>query len=280
MAGSSPGLGSRPAGGFRGRCRSGRKLHLSCGIEQRSDAVCLGNGGYGYRHLEGYRGWPGRGWLSANRGVDDLRISTGAGVSYPLRYLYRTAYDPDKQQTLVFEELRNRRDAGLAGRYPWRHRMLWLQGRKDGAIRYDFDDDGDTPPAAVSAWVHDGSIEAVRSLRVKNSREVPMILPAVDRLGGLDILRAMDLAPGASWTRAGAGPKGSLTFQVTVEDKEIIETDSRQWSAWRLRVEEQRHRQGAQNPPPLYVWIADDAGRTPVRFSIHHLVGRIRLSIE
>lgn len=199
---------------------------------------------------------------------------------YPLRYLYRTAYDPRRQQTLAFEELRNRRGAEHKGRYPWRHRMIWLQGREDGAIRYDLDDKGETPPAEVSAWIHDGSSAASGSLLVKNSREVPMTLPAVDRLGGLDILRAKDLKPGMSWTQAGAGPKGSLTFRVTVGEKEIIETASRQWSAWKLRVEEHRHREGAQNPPPLYVWIADDAARTPVRFSIHHLVGRIRLSIE
>lgn len=197
---------------------------------------------------------------------------------YPLRYLYRTVYRPDRQQTLAFEELRNRRNAA-DDVYPWRHRMLWLAGRDGSAMRFDFDGKGEAPPPDVAAWVHDDKI-GEGNLRVKNSREVPMNLPAVDRLGGLDILRSMELAPGVTWTRAGAGPKGSLTFRVTVEDKETLVTGSRTWEAWRLKVEERRNREGERDPAPLYAWIADDAARTPVRFTMNHIVGSIRLTLE
>ena len=99
--------------------------------------------------------------------------------------------------------------------------MLWLKDGEREAVRYDFDRGGEAAPEDVAAWVHaDGG----QTPRVKGSRRVSMDLPALDRMALLHWLRYQDLAPGASWTRRGAGPKGPLKFVATVEATETLET--------------------------------------------------------
>ena len=199
---------------------------------------------------------------------------------YPLRYLYRTAYRPVQGTTLAFEELRNRRNPDGSGEYGWRHRLLWLQGRRESAMRYDFEYEGDETPEDVALWIHSDKAGG-QPLKVHNTREVPMGLPALDRLGGLDLLRRIELTPGVSLTSPGAGPKGPLTFVVTVEQSETVETaPGHVRDAWRVRIEERRSGRDEPDPAPLYAWIADDAARTPVRFSMDHVIGRLRLTLE
>lgn len=199
---------------------------------------------------------------------------------YPVRYLYRTAYRPMQRTTLAYEELRNRRNPDGSGEYGWRHRLLWLQGRQASAIRYDFEYEGEAIPGDVALWVHPDKAGG-QALKVHNTREVPMGLPALDRLGGLDLLRRIELSPGVSLTSPGAGPKGPLTFVITVEQSEKLETAPGQVrDTWRVRIEERHSGRDEPDPAPLYAWIADDAARTPVRFSMDHAIGRLRLTLE
>ena len=199
---------------------------------------------------------------------------------YPLRYLYRTAYRPVQRTTLAFEELRNRRNPDRSGEYGWRHRLIWMQGRRESAMRFDFEYDGEEIPADLAGWIHSGNAGG-QPLKVHNTREVPMGLPALDRLGGLDLLRSIELTPGVSLTSPGAGPKGPLTFVATVEQSESLEIAPGQVrDAWRVRIEERRSGRDESDPAPLYAWIADDAARTPLRFSMNHAIGRLRLTLE
>lgn len=195
---------------------------------------------------------------------------------YPLRYLYRTAYLPERGETLAFEILRNRRGADA---YGWRHRVFWLHGQAETAIRYDLDAEGERASGDLADWAHTDKAGDL-TLRVRNHREVSMRLPALDRLGGLDMLRAENLEPGASWRQAGAGPKGSLTFIVTVEEQEVIQAGMRSWETWRIRAEERREGDDGASAAPLYAWIATDAARTPVRLAIDHPIGQVRLTLQ
>jgi hypothetical protein len=208
---------------------------------------------------------------------------TSEGVSpqleaiYPLRWLYRTAYRPGEQNTLAYEELRKRRKAD-PGEYEWRHRVIWLAGGSDAATRYDFDEDGADIPGEVGAWMTTDRAGGL-NLRLGNSREVPMTLPALDRWGTFQSLRQADLAQGASWTLAGAGPKGPLRFEVTVEGKENIEAAGRSRETWKVRIDERETGGSGKDPEPLHAWIAVEAPHAPVRFDMDHDIGRLRLTL-
>jgi hypothetical protein len=106
-----------------------------------------------------------------------------------------------------------------------------------------------------------------------------MTLPALDRWGTFQLLRSLDLAAGASWTLSGAGPKGPLTFEVAVEQKEGIRAAGRSWETWRVRIDEGESEATGTDPGPLYVWIGTDEARTPVRFDMDHDIGRLRLTL-
>ena len=208
---------------------------------------------------------------------------TSAGSSsalesvYPLRWLYRTAYRPADRSTLAFEQLRKRRKAGR-GEYPWRHRVIWLAGGGDTAARYDFDEKGGPVPPALGSWITADKAADVE-LRLKHTKTFTTPLPALDRWGTFQVLRSLDLARGASWTLRGAGTKGPLVFEVSVEPKEQIEAAGRTWEAWKVRIDEGRSEATGEDPEPLFAWIATDAARTPVRFDMEHDVGRLRLTL-
>lgn len=208
---------------------------------------------------------------------------TSAGIAsalesiYPLRWLYRTAYRPGEKATLAFEELRKRRKAD-PGEYHWRHRVIWLAGGRDAATRYDLDEKGTTIPAALGSWITSDKADGL-PLRVKNTKSVPMPLPALDRWGTFQSLRFLELAKGASWKLPGAGPKGPLSFAVTVERKESIQAAGRSWDTWKVRVDESKIDASGKDSAPLFAWIATDPARTPVRFDMDHDVGRLRLTL-
>ena len=210
-------------------------------------------------------------WMTSEGGASVLESI------YPLRWLYRTAYRPDEKATLAFEELRKRRKVDH-GEYQWRHRVIWLAGGRDAATRYDFDEEGTAIPEALGSWITSNKAEGF-SLKLKNTRSVPMPLPALDRWGTFQLLRSLDFAAGASWRLPGAGPKGPLTFAVTVERKENIQAAGRSWETWKVRIDEAKSEATGNDPAPLYAWIATDAARTPVRFDMDHDIGRLRLTL-
>jgi len=198
--------------------------------------------------------------------------------TYPLRYLYRTAYRLDDRVTLAFEELRRRREKeGLEG-YQWRHRVIWLADLVDGkGQRYDFDETGEPVPPPVLDWITKDKAEGY-ILKAKTHREVPTQGPALDRWATMQLIRTLDLAEGKRIELAGQGTKGTLAFTVSVERPEKVELAGRSWQTWKVRIDEQDLRPKGEDST-LVVWVTDDEARTPVKFEMDHDIGLLRFEL-
>jgi len=199
--------------------------------------------------------------------------------TYPLRYLYRTAYRFDNRSTQAWEELRRKRDKEASAGYQWRHRVIWLVDVKDGGMRYDFDETGHAIPTPVASWITKDKAEGY-PLKAKSERKVPTRGAALDRWGALQLVRTLEMKEGEKTSLAGQGSKGPIAFDVVVEKREKLDLAGRVRDTWKVRIDEKSllNKDGDKDSK-LYVWVADDATRTPVKFEMEHDIGRLRFSL-
>lgn len=195
-------------------------------------------------------------------------------TAYPLRYLYRSLYRLDEQSSFAFEIVRKERKHKGPGEYAWRHRVIWL-AQNQGATRYDLAASGDALPQDVAAWITTAKAQAL-TLKAKNIRPVAMELPALDRAAAFQWLRTLDLKQGGRWSFRGADPHGNLGFEIKVQAREPFSAAGRQWHAWKLQVKEIEEK----SSDILYIWLADDARRTPLRVEMNQSIGQLRLTLR
>jgi hypothetical protein len=199
--------------------------------------------------------------------------------AYPVRYLYTTVIRPEEKSTIYFEVVRRRNKVKNPGDFPWRHRLVWLQGGEQELHRLDLSNTGDEVPDAISPWVNREKAGGVK-LMVKDQRRFPVKLPALDRWGAFELLRTLPLEQGAEWSLSGTASKAPLTFEILVEDSETLEAAGKTWDTWKIRIKERKHSAKREDADPLYVWISTDEARIPVRFTMDHDIGELRLTLK
>ncbi|WP_456413507.1 DUF3108 domain-containing protein [Thiolapillus sp.] len=189
---------------------------------------------------------------------------------FPFRVRYRSIYAPRGQQVLALEKYE--KTSRL------KHEINWVDAGQGKLMR--FRPKGKSAgeqlfPAVLQPWLKPGQ----RFEFHKYARH-PVEDGLLDWLSMLQVMREKPLATGQEYVFSVTDGKRLYRYHVRVRKKQQIEAGGKKQLAWKLRFDavEEGKRQPAHRP--LYVWLADDAGRTPLLFENRHPLGRfvVRLS--
>ncbi|MCB1723583.1 MAG: DUF3108 domain-containing protein [Gammaproteobacteria bacterium] len=178
--------------------------------------------------------------------------------------------------------------------YPVRYRIAAWVGAADGGIvaldsyektnktkhRLYIRDDSASGMFRLDRLAGEGETEARRLL--DGAFDPPDAPPLFDRLGLLAQLRERVLDVGQRFALPVTNGRERMEYEVTVEGAATLPLAGRRVPALKLRLDAWEPdgnggRQAAHRP--AFVWLATDAGHTPLRLEVRHAIGLFRADL-
>jgi len=189
---------------------------------------------------------------------------------FPFRVRYRSIYISDGQHMLALEKYEKTSRI--------KHEISWADIEQRKLLRFRREGKGAGKqlfPVMLQRWLKPGEQFEFH----KYSRH-PLENGLLDWLSMLQVVRGKSLATGREYTFPVTDGKRLYRYRVRVQKRHEIEAGGKKRKAWKLRfdaIEEGKHEPVHRS---LYVWLADDARRTPLLFENRHPLGRfvVRLS--
>ncbi len=189
---------------------------------------------------------------------------------FPFRVRYRSIYVPDGQHMLALEKYE--KTSRIKHEISWvdvgQRKLLRFRNEGKGAGKQLF-------PVMLQRWLKPGEQFEFHKYS-RHSFEDGLL----DWLSMLQVVRGKPLATGRKYAFPVTDGKRLYRYRVRVQKRHEIEAGGKKRKAWKLRFDaiEEGKREPAHRS--LYVWLADDARRTPLLFENRHPLGRfvVRLS--
>jgi hypothetical protein len=181
---------------------------------------------------------------------------------YPIRYRFRSWAESDTGELFAFSVYEQTRDG--------RHQLFLRDESTSGTRRHDLRaGDGREQMAQLDG----GSRPRVPAL--------PRLL--FDRLGLLQRMRSEDLRTGAEYRIPVTNGRQRFSYRVRVEGEQWLKLAEAAVPAWKLRFDGVKMKaDGRQETAhlPLYIWLGQEAGRTPLRVEARHAIGLFRIELD
>jgi len=181
---------------------------------------------------------------------------------YPIRYRLRSWAESGTGELFAFSVYEQTRDD--------RHRLFLRDESASGTRRHDLHaGDGREQMAQLNAGAR--------------PRAPALAGPLFDRLGLLQRIRTEDLHAGAEYRIPVTNGRKRFSYRVRVEGEQLLRLSEAAVPAWKLRVDGiVTKADGRQEVAhlPLYLWLSQAAGRTPLRVEARHAIGLFRIELD
>ena len=204
---------------------------------------------------------------SADTGLSEARLEISSDAYpqveslYPIRYRFRSWAESDTGELFAFSVYEQTRDG--------RHQLFLRDESASGTRRHDLRaGDGREQMAQLDG----GSRPRVSAL--------PRLL--FDRLGLLQRMRSEELRTGAEYRIPVTHGRHRFSYRVRVEGEQWLRLAEAGVPAWKLRfdgvaINADGKREVAHLP--LYIWLSQTAGRTPLRVEARHAIGLFSIEL-
>lgn len=180
---------------------------------------------------------------------------------YPIRYRFRSWAESGSGELFAFSVFEQTRDG--------RHRLFLRDESASGTRRHDL-------------RAGDGR-EQMAQLDAGTRLRVPALSgPLFDRLGLVQRMRLEDLHAGAEYRIPVTNGRQRFSYRVRVEEEQWLGLGGSAVPAWKLRfdgvaINADGKREVAHLP--LYIWLSQTAGRTPLRVEARHAIGLFSIEL-
>ncbi|WP_456404832.1 DUF3108 domain-containing protein [Thiolapillus sp.] len=189
---------------------------------------------------------------------------------FPFRVRYRSMFLPEKQHVLALEKYEKTVRV--------KHEIDWVdtEQRKLLRFRQQGKNAGERPfPALLQRWLEPGEPFEFHKY-VRHGFEDGLL----DWLSMLEVIRQRPIEKGREFSFSVTDGKHLYHYRVRVQNRRLIEVGGRKRQAWKLRFDAVEEGERGAAHRPLYVWLADDAQRTPLLFENRHPLGRFLVSLS
>jgi len=181
---------------------------------------------------------------------------------YPIRYRFRSWYRPDGSGVLAAEYL----EYGSAA--DREHKLIYL----------------DRPEAPFITRRLERTLPDLASLERGDYRSPPSggVRRIFDRLGLLQLVRGLELAPGREIEASVSNGSHLLRYLVKVESEVEIKVAGRPWRAFKVRFDGLREdKQGREKHAhrPVFIWLSVDPRHIPLVAESRHSLGLFRVEL-
>jgi hypothetical protein len=189
---------------------------------------------------------------------------------FPFRVRYRSIYSLDKKHVLALEKYEKTSRV--------KHEIDWIDSTNGQLLRFRHKGKkaGERLfPVSLQKWLQPGETFEFHKYSRHGFED-----GLIDRLYLLQALRRALLEKGSKYAFTVTDGKHLYHYRVRVQGRQRINIGGKQRNAWKLRFDAVE--EGEQKPAhrPLYVWLADDAQRTPLLFEHRHPLGRFLISLS
>ncbi len=190
---------------------------------------------------------------------------------FPFRVRYRSLYAPGRKHMLAVEKYE--KTSRIKHEISWvdveQHQLLRFRHKGKSVGQRLF-------PVSLQNWLEPGERFEFHKYSRHGFRK-----GLQDWLSMLQVVRTLSMETGRVYRFPVTDGKHLYHYTVKVQKQHSIEMmDGSRRKAWKLRFDAVEEGEPGPAHRPLYVWLADDAQRTPLLFENRHPLGRflVRLS--
>lgn len=181
---------------------------------------------------------------------------------YPVRYRFRSWYRPDGSGVLASEYL----EYGSAA--DREHKLIYL----------------DRPEAPFVTRRLNKDIPDLARLERGDYRSpsTGVVRRIFDRLGLLQLVRGLQLAPGREVEATVSDGSHLMRYFVKVESEDRIQVAGRDWRAFKVRFDglrEDKLGREKHDHRPVFIWLSVDPGHVPLLAESRHSLGHFRIEL-
>ncbi len=189
---------------------------------------------------------------------------------FPFRVRYRSMYAPDKKHILALEKYEKTSRV--------KHEIDWIDSTNGQLLRFRHKGKkaGERLfPVSLQKWLDPGETFEFHKYSRHGFED-----GLIDRLYLLQALRSVPLETGREYVFNVTDGKHLYNYRVRVQRRQRIAVGGKQRDAWKLRFDAVEDGEKKPAHRPLYVWLADDAQRTPLLFEHRHPLGLFLVSLS
>ncbi|MCF6280780.1 MAG: DUF3108 domain-containing protein [Candidatus Polarisedimenticolaceae bacterium] len=208
--------------------------------------------------------------LSAHLFVTTKRYST-AERFYPIRYTFRSWFEPAARYTRMVDELR--REEGFS------QSLLWFDQAEKVVQRYKRSNSRISKTEVLPTFLRQRYVtEMALPSGFRKKKEVELKLGMLDHLSLLYRMRMVALEPGTVIDLPASDGKDLIGYRVEVLGEELLSRGAEHRMTMKVKFEPQDRHEGGLDA--IYVWYAMDRMRTPIRVYSSRLFGNIEFSLD
>ena len=190
---------------------------------------------------------------------------------YPLRYTFRSWFEPAGRYALLIDEVKGEQGAA--------QQLLWFDRDKQAVRRYKRSDDRMSqtevlPPFLRAQYMDENGKPS--GFRSKGSSTLQQGM--LDHLSLLYRLRLMALQPGKVVNLPASDGKDLIGYRVEMLGEERLQRSGESRMTMKMKFEPQDRYDGSL--AAIYVWYTLDEGHIPVRFYSGRTFGNIEITLN
>jgi hypothetical protein len=215
---------------------------------------------------------------------DKITIETRMDVSseaygfveslYPFRLTYRSLISLEPMKSIAYEVYDSTDKHGKE--------LTWLDAESRLALRFreGYRDRQDTDiqlPGVIADW---GSQK--QNYHFYKRAEYKVLPQMIDKMSLLQRVRSEALSVGTQLEIPVFDGKQQYLYEVSVMSSEPLTLSSRNWDALKIKFDGYRikHGERKQDHDTVWVWLANTAQRTPLRFEHRAAIGRFVIELQ
>ena len=208
--------------------------------------------------------------LSAHLFVTTQRYNT-AERFYPIRYTFRSWFEPAARYTRMVDELR--REEGFS------QSLLWFDRAEKVVQRYKRSNNRTSKTEVLPLFLRPRYVTEVADFSgFRKKNDVELKPDMLDHLSLLHRMRMVALEPGTVINLPASDGKDLVGYRVEVLAKERLSRGAEHRMTMKVKFEPQDRHEGGLDA--IYVWYAMNRARTPIRVYSSRFFGNIAFSLD
>ncbi|HYQ73395.1 MAG TPA: DUF3108 domain-containing protein [Gammaproteobacteria bacterium] len=193
---------------------------------------------------------------------------------YPFRLVYRSLVSLEPMTSIAYEVYDSTDKHGKE--------LIWLNAESGLALRFrdGYEDRQDTDinlPGEIADW---GSQQ--QGYQFYKRAEYKVLPQMVDKMALLQRVRGETLSVGTQLEIPVFDGKRQYLYKVSVVGSDTLTLLNRNWDALKIRFDGYRikHGKSKQDHDTVWVWLANSAQRTPLRFEHRAAIGQFVIELQ
>jgi hypothetical protein len=193
---------------------------------------------------------------------------------YPFRLVYRSLITLEPMTSIAYEVYDSTEKHG--------RELTWLDTESRLALRFrEGHEDGQDAdiqlPGIIADW---GSQQ--QDYQFYKRAHYNALPQMVDKMALLQRIRGEELSVGTQLEIPVTDGKRQYLYKVSVVDSESLTMLNRSWDTLKIKFNGYRikHGESQQDHDPVWVWLANTAQRTPLRFEHQAAIGRFVIELQ